>query len=448
MWILPTYNRPEKFNKFLAAAKETCVSTPGVILLAGDETGYDFTDLPPDWTVERIENKGLVKNLNEFYERHPDESWYGTCADDHVPVTKGWDVALIDAAIKRGFATCNDLDQAPTRMATACVHRGDVIRAAGFILPPCTFHTFGDDFWEKIGRDYGCWTVLMDVVIRHEHPFADASKKDATHELSYSHFDEDRKNYQAWYFSDAGRDAVARVSQAVGAKQRKVDLGGKSIAFGTPAYGGKFDATYVKSMAYTAALMEQMAIPFWTIYVGNDSLIHKARNGIVRSFLNETEATHLLFADADMGWAPEHVLRLLSHGKEVVAAAGMRKEESPSFCFRAIQDGEVCQETGCWEVESVGTGFMLIERGVLIRMIERFPELAYSDAQDKVIHSLFYNEIRGGKDWSEDYVFCRRCREMGIKIWIDPTVGLDHVGQKTWNGSVARESLIKRAERV
>ena len=38
------------------------------------------------------------------------------------------------------------------------------------------------------------------------------------------------------------------------------------------------------------------------------------------------------------------------------------------------------------------------------------------------------NLTREGEFWGEDYVFCRRARQAGFKIWIDPSIKLDHAG--------------------
>lgn len=444
MWLLPTYNRPEKFANFLAAAKATGTSTPGVVIVNGDRAGYDFADLPQGWTVIDVPPEGMVKAVNTALAMFPSEPWYGMLVDDSVPVTPGWDVRVVEAAMKSGMASCNDLDQAPKRICGAAVWRGDIIRAAGFIYPPCTWHAYGDDFWESIGRDYSCWAVLMDVIVEHKHPFKNAALKDATHARSYDRMADDKRAYDAWVRSPEGIASVQAIAGVLGVRHRTVDLSGKTICFGTPAYGGKFDMPYIKSMAYTGALLERQGLDFFTVFVPNDSLIHKARNSIVRAFLTETTATHLLFVDADMGWDPDAVVRLLSHDKEIVGAAGIRKEDPISFCYRPHPERKICNETGCWQVESIGTGFLLIARTAIEKMIAAYPELKYTDAKDVEFHALFYNELAHGKDWSEDYTFCRRWDALGGEIWMDPTIALDHVGGKTWSGSVARESMIQR----
>ena len=85
MWLLPTYNRPEKFANFLAAAKATGTSTPGVVIVNGDRAGYDFSDLPQGWTVIDVPPEGMVKAVNTALAMFPSEPWYGMLVDDSVP---------------------------------------------------------------------------------------------------------------------------------------------------------------------------------------------------------------------------------------------------------------------------------------------------------------------------------------------------------------------------
>ncbi len=84
-------------------------------------------------------------------------------------------------------------------------------------------------------------------------------------------------------------------------------------------------------------------------------------------------------------------------------------------------------------MEYIPAGFMLLKRCVLEKMIDHFPELYYIPKDESLKHTaghyLFATELWNGEFWGEDYVFCRRAREAGFKIWIDPTIVLNHAGQ-------------------
>ena len=83
-------------------------------------------------------------------------------------------------------------------------------------------------------------------------------------------------------------------------------------------------------------------------------------------------------------------------------------------------------------MQYIPAGFMLLQRIVLQEMILHFPELHYIPKDASLAHTeghcLFNTELQDGEFWGEDYVFCRRARQAGFRIWIDPCIALDHAG--------------------
>jgi hypothetical protein len=43
-------------------------------------------------------------------------------------------------------------------------------------------------------------------------------------------------------------------------------------------------------------------------------------------------------------------------------------------------------------------------------------------------YCFFDTEVYDGEFWGEDYVFCRRVREAGFDIYVDPLIEFDHAG--------------------
>jgi hypothetical protein len=39
--------------------------------------------------------------------------------------------------------------------------------------------------------------------------------------------------------------------------------------------------------------------------------------------------------------------------------------------------------------------------------------------------------------YGEDYSFCKRWRDMGGRVWVDPTISMGHLGTKIWKGRLA-----------
>ncbi|HEY5278787.1 MAG TPA: hypothetical protein VIJ67_03435, partial [Pseudolabrys sp.] len=95
-----------------------------------------------------------------------------------------------------------------------------------------------------------------------------------------------------------------------------------NLVVGTPCFGGQVSTLYFASMfKLQTALRDVAGINLKIQLRDGDALITRARANIVAAFLDDPTATHLLFIDADIGFEPSEVLRLLSSGHDMVAGA-------------------------------------------------------------------------------------------------------------------------------
>tara|TARA_R110000868_G_scaffold26805_3_gene102835 strand:- start:539 stop:2050 length:1512 start_codon:yes stop_codon:yes gene_type:complete len=445
MFFLVTHNRPDRCLKALKACLETKTTLPGIVVVNGGDQPTEYDEcmkfLPEGWKMIKLPAPMLMGPAVQWcFNEFPGLEWYGQLTDDHVPMTEGWDRQLVEAAGKDAIASCNDLWQAPKRMHSATVWGGELLRKVGYWFPPGFNHMFIDDVWETLGRESGKWRCLMNVVVKHEHYGLDG-KKDQVYADSEAHMEHDRLAFEDWIKTRA-RDDLTKIG---GSKNDKI--AGMNLFIATPAHGGKFDDIYVQAMVGTIPCLLNAGAGFRFRTIPNESSIEKARNLIVQEFLEAKDCTHLLFIDADMGWNGPDVLRLMSHGKDVVAAVGVRKSEGPpSFCLNAPRIRQ-CIETGTVEVNEVGTGMMLISRNCIEKMMKAYPELRWRDRHSgKVFPNLFQftNQLTGPKTeefprgapelWSEDFTFCQRWREIGGSVFVDQFIMLGHQGQKTFFG--------------
>lgn len=438
-WFLPTFKRPERLRQFFqAAAAVGGFSTKGTVIVNGSRRGYASVPLPDGWDMVVLpKNIGLGGALNWALKHYPAEGWYGVLVDDLWPETPGWDAKLVEAVQPMRIASCMDGFRTPNRMGTP-VFGGDLLRAWGFWSVPGVWHSYMDDFWERIGSEFSIWTQLSDVMVRHKTPFGGSAAVDETHETAYGPNSERLAADKVVFdkFIEENQDAIwASMSKALGVVVRRVNVAGKSIFFGTPCHDSHVHMAYHQAMVTTTLeLIRHQVAPFSHMIPG-DSMVHRARNHTVGAFM-ESPCTHLMFIDGDMSWNPSDVLRLLSHEKDLVSGLGVRKQDPISFCGVLPPVLECCQATGCVEAHHAGTGFMLISRECIERVIAAYPETKYKHADGKVYYCLFEPVIRNEQLWSEDYEFCDRFRRIGGKVWVDPSIELSHYGNKAWTAKL------------
>lgn len=223
-------------------------------------------------------------------------------------------------------------------------------------------------------------------------------------------------------------------------------------------YGGLCYGAYAASVVAFTRLCDKNGIGADVFTLTNESLIQRARNSLVNMFL-QTDYTHLLFIDADIGFDAEHAFRMIMTDKDVVCGAYPRKYLNWSKMHTCAQSGGSVQqmvheglehvvnfigedrrppidEQGCVEVEYSGTGFMLIKREVFEKL-KPIVDIYLCDAEvsgaisvNDVIHEFFYveKEPKTKRLLSEDYAFCRLWRTNGGKIHVAPWVNLAHIG--------------------
>jgi hypothetical protein len=233
------------------------------------------------------------------------------------------------------------------------------------------------------------------------------------------------------------------------------------ILIGTPCYNGLVTAEYLVSMLGLQTELIRHGITFEVETPTTVSLIPVARNYLVGEVLGNPRFTHLLFIDADLGFEPALLPRLVAAEKDVVAGIYPLKNlnvpairdlppdkpiASTYHYAVSIAPGAQPNNDGFVQAEYAATGFMLIRRSVLEQMAARYPELKYTHMftlpgaeippVNDHLYALFDTSLdpARGLYLPEDYTFCQRWRNMGGEIWVDVFSKFRHVGSFAHEG--------------
>lgn len=239
------------------------------------------------------------------------------------------------------------------------------------------------------------------------------------------------------------------------------------IFIATPMFGGSANYMYMISLINLLTALGQKGIHSMFEIAANESLITKARNILVEGFL-KSDATHMLFLDADLGFDPQDVIKMIEADKDLIGGQYAKKKinwdvvkrvvqgvpDIPPHAINAVIAESTFRPIGDQisfrldqpvEVESIATGMMLIRREVFTKMAAELPEIEIisggSETMDPKTMTRVTDPHRKAHAYfdvsidpvtkaytSEDFTFCKRWRKIGGQVFLAPWTRTVHVG--------------------
>ena len=173
---------------------------------------------------------------------------------------------------------------------------------------------------------------------------------------------------------------------------------------------------YTSSLCESAIRLTQAGVGLYHSVAPGNPFLDLARNELVDKFL-ATDATDLLFVDADVGWDAKVLTRILSYKQEIVGGLVPKRDKTSDSIFHQNAMTGVVQ-AGLFETKEMPTAFMRIKRAVFAKLQKPYFKIGSTP-----------------KDFGEDIYFCRRWVETGGKMWIDSDISFSHRGGKAWKGN-------------
>ena len=189
-----------------------------------------------------------------------------------------------------------------------------------------------------------------------------------------------------------------------------------------------------------------------------------------------SDATQLMFIDSDIGFNPNDVIALMVLSRDdspfdIIGGPYPKKciswekvkmavdkgiaDKDPNVLEKFVGDYVFNPKGGAGsiplgepvEVLEIGTGFMMARKNTFEKFAKAFPQYAYRpdhvrtaqfDGSRKIMQ-YFQAEIdpKSERYLSEDYWFCQKVQEIGLKTWFCPWMQMQHVGTYIFGGSLA-----------
>ena len=458
---MPSYGRPQALRRLLDA--------PGgwpdkvFVLVNGDDSEFEHYQQVLDGLIIDAESRKVPRHtipwqivkvpdgsrfadaVRAAFECFDPQPFYGIIDDDYWPVTPGWHAKMVEAAGPNAIAIANNRQNYPS-LYTCRVMGGELARAIGTIAPGKMRHNFSDDAWASFADDFHLLRPLEDVIVEHRHHLFDKGvAKDETYKRGSGDFDTDKRLYAEWRRSDERREQVTRVAKLLGGKFSVTDTSKVKLAICAPIQDHEVDVAYHQSILRTTRWLGERRITHCLKEATGGSHIGKARERVLWGALKELpDATHIAFIDADMGWEPALLTRLIAADHDFAAVSGMKKQDTPAVCYNALPDPQTFHPvTKFMKIRHIGFAFVLLKRCVIERMVAAYPSLEYNTDGHGREWALFFDLMWQRPDrtlperLSEDFSFCQRWVDIGGEIWMDPHAGIIHAGRKEYGGCPA-----------
>lgn len=185
---------------------------------------------------------------------------------------------------------------------------------------------------------------------------------------------------------------------------------------------------FVECLAQLIRRLKDDGVDF-DVWICKGTLAHVARDKVACKAINEGY-THVLWLDADMIFSPDILDDLRFCGKDFVT--GLACSRRPPFVLCVFN--HISDEKGCiaykmadvpdeaFEIQGCGFACVLISTEILKAVMIRYKTC-----------------FLPMKIYGEDLAFCVRARELGYRIWCEPTVRLGHIGHNAvWPGEHER----------
>lgn len=153
-----------------------------------------------------------------------------------------------------------------------------------------------------------------------------------------------------------------------------------------------------------------------------------------RPFEGNLDYDKILWIDSDISFTPEDVLKAYNSDFDVVSGAYLLADGTVAAYPKMLKGGltinDVLNMSEPIEIDGAGMGFFCMKKGIFEQMERPW------FGQVKAKHIDSDGNERDVVILGEDLSLCQKIRDLGYKIWLDPSIKLLHqkMYMLTWEG--------------
>ena len=207
----------------------------------------------------------------------------------------------------------------------------------------------------------------------------------------------------------------------------------RKVLIATPSADGRLDVWYVNSLVQTIKDTEARGYDVHPVFMSYDTLVQRSRNDLVAlAVLNDFDDVILI--DGDVDWDPSWINTLLRYKVDVVGGTYRKKtDDVEDYVCKSIKNpADVDAKTGLMKVDGLGCGFIRISANALKYLWDNSEP--YMNGSGKPARMVFDVKIIDGEFMSEDMMMCRKLKEGGFDIHLDPRMCCGQSGHKRFVG--------------
>lgn len=232
-----------------------------------------------------------------------------------------------------------------------------------------------------------------------------------------------------------------------------------------PAFLENVNAQTMVSISKVAHIMGCLDVDV-TIATMSFPDITTLRNAAFTAFTDGSNASHILWVDADMAFEPQLILDMIAWDVPLIGSVYPQKRYDDDDMYKkywVLNAGKgnrkISDDGNYLEVDGLGFGIVLMRRDCGDLMKKTYPELKVTDMEGDAlgpalakmgVHHIwnFFDLMKepSGKKISEDYSFCKRYKEAGGEVWACINHTIKHTGPRTWVGNFGEQGGIIRSE--